>query len=101
MLPNTIHSEIILHTDQQTETVMWWCALCYVQCDILCQLRATCGLIKGFVLPSLGCLCGILYTDNMSFYFDSTWKLYLFLEHQYQPVSSFLLNALILFYQNL
>jgi len=27
-----------------------------------------------------------------------TWKLYLFLEHQYQPVSSFLLTAAILVY---
>jgi len=26
------------------------------------------------------------------------WKLYLFLEHQYQPVSSFLLTAVILVY---
>jgi len=28
----------------------------------------------------------------------STWKLYLFLEHQYQPVPSFLLTAAILVY---
>ena len=28
----------------------------------------------------------------------NTWKLYLFLEHQYQPVSSFLLTAAILVY---
>jgi len=27
--------------------------------------------------------------------FEVTWKLYLFLEHQYQPVSSFLLTAAI------
>jgi len=28
----------------------------------------------------------------------NTWKLYLFLEHQYQPVPSFLLTAAILVY---
>jgi len=28
----------------------------------------------------------------------NTWKLYLFLEHQYQPVASFLLTAAILVY---
>jgi len=31
-------------------------------------------------------------------FFDENWKLYLFLEHQYQPVSSFLLTAAILAY---
>jgi len=29
---------------------------------------------------------------------DNTWKLYLFLEHEYQTVSSFLLTAAILVY---
>ena len=37
--------------------------------------------------------CGILFAMRVD-----TWKLYLFLEHQYQPVSSFLLPAAILVY---
>jgi len=34
----------------------------------------------------------------MSIQYLYTWKLYLFLEHQYQPVSSFLLTAAIFVY---
>ena len=64
-------------------------------------------------VSKIGCsphiLC--LYVDDIFCAFDSrdemdkffhnlnnTWKLYLFLEHQYQPVSSFLLTAAILVY---
>jgi len=39
------------------------------------------------------CLCTIMKGASVN-----TWKLYLFLEHQYQPVSSFLLTAAILAY---
>jgi len=39
----------------------------------------------------------ILYS-NFDICRNFTWKLYLFLEHQYQPVSSFLLIAAILVY---
>jgi len=53
----------------------------------------------------------LAYIDYMSLFWDTfhskltssfliyhIWKLYLFLEHQYQPVSSFLLTAAILVY---
>jgi len=35
---------------------------------------------------------------NVMYKLKCSWKLYLFLEHQYQPVSSFLLTAAILVY---
>jgi len=40
----------------------------------------------------------VLFILKVTTRVNDTWKLYLFLEHQYQPVSSFLITAAILVY---
>jgi len=51
------------------------------------------SIFYGYLIPAIRKASLVKCAVNM---LENTWRLYLFLEHQYQPVSSFLLTAAIL-----